>query len=152
MDIPVQFVCVCVCVCEHRFHLFGLNAQECNCQVIQYLQVQIYKRIDVFIEVQLIYNIILISGIQHSNSVFLQIILIKSYYKIIGIISLCCTNTSLLLIYFIHSSLYQLIYTHILLLLPSLYSLVTTGLLSISVSLFLFCYTQSLYCLDFTYK
>ena len=59
-------------------------------------------------------------------------------------------NISLLLIYFIHSSLYLLIlYPY---LAPSLSPLVTTSLFSISVSLFLFCYIHSFYFLDSTYK
>lgn len=34
------------------------------------------------IEAYMIYNIILASGVQHGNSMFLEIIIIKNYYKI----------------------------------------------------------------------
>ena len=40
----------------------------------------------VFIEVELIYNIVLVSGVQQSDSVFLKIIFHYSYYKVMGII------------------------------------------------------------------
>ena len=43
------------------------------------------------IEIQLIYNIILVLGVQHSDSVFLEIILHLKLSQSNGSISLCCT-------------------------------------------------------------
>ena len=59
------------------------------------------------IEVQLIYNIVIVSGVQHSDSVFLQIIFHQSLLQGNGYTSLY--SKSLLFIYFIYSSLYLLI-------------------------------------------
>ena len=63
----------------------------------------------IFIEVQLIYNIILASGVQHNDSVFLQIIFHQKLLQDNGYKFPMLYNTSLLLTYFICSSLYLLI-------------------------------------------
>ena len=60
-----------------------------------------------FFEVQLMDNILLVSGVQHIDSVILQIHTIKSYYKIMAIIPVLY-HISLLLIYFTHTGLYLL--------------------------------------------
>ena len=38
-------VCVCVCVCNTCFHFSKLNAQECHCWVIGWLQVSFYTEL-----------------------------------------------------------------------------------------------------------
>ena len=62
---------------------------------------------------ELIYNIMLVSGVLHSDSIFLNIIihlklLQNNGYNPCGIVAIS-NNISLLLTYFIHSSLYLLI-------------------------------------------
>ena len=56
-------------------------------------------------KVLLIYNLILISGIQGNNSVFYRLHSIKNYYKTLVIFPVL-HNISLHLIYFINSSLH----------------------------------------------
>ena len=74
-----------------------------------------------FFEVQLIYNIVLVSSVQQSDSVFLQTLLC---YKILALFP-ALYSIFLQLIYFIHGTLYFLIpYSY--LVLPPLSSLVTT--------------------------
>ena len=100
----------------------------------------VFLHIYIYIYIKyLICNIILVSSRKHSDSVFLQIILHLSYYKIMAIFP-CNIQHILLLIYFIQSSLCFLISYPILLLPPSLSPLVTASLFSIPVSHFLFCY------------
>ena len=84
---------------------------------------------------------ILFSTVQHSDSVFLQITLPLKLMQNNGCISPMLYNISLLLIYFILSSLCCLIPW---LLLASFSPLVITYLFSISVSLFILCYIHSL--------
>ena len=84
-------------------------------------------------KVLLIYNLILISGIQGNNSVFYRLHSIKNYYKTLVIFPVL-HNISLHLIYFINSSLH--LWHLICMLLPSFFSpLVTTSLFSRSQSL-----------------
>ena len=61
-----------------------------------------------FIDIQLIYKIILVSGIQHSESILLQITFCLKLLQNNSLIFLCCI-LSLFIIYFIHSSLYLLV-------------------------------------------
>ena len=94
-----------------------------------------------FIEVQLIYNIFLISAVQQSDSVihsFLIFFSIMVYHRILNTVLYAISRTLL----FIHS-----IYNSLHLLTPNSYSipppthtpLATTSLFSMSVILFLFC-------------
>ena len=83
------------------------------------------------LKLQLHYKIILVSDIHHSDSVFLQIRLHQSYYKIMAIFP-CAVQY---IIYFIHTSLYLLIPYTILL---SLFPLSTGNHQLLSVSMFLF--------------
>ena len=92
----------------------------------------------------LIYKIILVSGVQHSDLVFYRLYSIKSYYKIMAVIIYpVLNNISLLLAYFIQSSLYLLIPYPNMRFPASLSLVVTTDLFPISMSLFLFCYMHS---------
>ena len=99
-------------------------------------------------EVQLIYNIILVSGVQQSDSTFLQVILhLRSQWLYFPVLY----NTSLQFVHFIHSSLSLSVPHPHFSSPPSLYPLVPTNLFSIPVSLFLFCYTLSFVFLCLTY-
>ena len=92
------------------------------------------------IEVQLIYNIILIAGVQHNDSKFLWIILHLQLLQYIGCIP--CVVQYILVTYLFYTQ--QLVPLNPLPLScpspPSLSPLVTTSLFSTYLSLFLFCY------------
>ena len=89
------------------------------------------------IEVQLIYNILLVSNVQHNDSILCQIIVNLKLLQNNGCISPCC------MLYFCCLFIYTQLFVSLNLplhlpLLPSLFPLVTTVLFSISLSLFLF--------------
>ena len=88
------------------------------------------------IEVYLVYNVILVSGVQQSDSLFFGLYSILSFYKMRPNFSVLY-NISLWLIYFIHRRLFLLILYLVLPPSPSLSLLVTVSVFSTSVNLFL---------------
>ena len=109
------------------------------------------------IELQLIYNTVLVSGVQQSDSVihthtymymyvyiyiYIYIYIFKGYFPLQVLRDIVqfpvVYSKSLLVIYFIYSCMYLLIPTPNLSL-PLLFPLVTVNLFSMSMGLFLFC-------------
>ena len=98
----------------------------------EYLQAH-WKNVVVFFWSTLIYNIILVLGVQHSDY-FYRLYSIKSYYKITTII-LCATQVIFVAYLFYHTTFYFLIWYPYLALPFFPFSTVTTSIFCISVSI-----------------
>ena len=115
------FLILVVCGCVIYFFPFGckfinmcyFNYVECNFDVALPLFLYVLILL-LLIEVELIYNVVLASGVQQSDAVlytyifFCRFFSITGYYKILNIVPVPYSR-SLLFIYFIYSSLYLFI-------------------------------------------
>ena len=97
------------------------------------------------IKVLLMYNIILVAGVQHSDSIFLQIILHLKLLQNIGYIP-CAVQYVLVSCLFYKEDFVHLNPLPQLAPPPPLFPLMTTSLFSVSESLLLFCYFICLLC------